>query len=195
MTLFKVRLKQLRKDNNMTQKKLADLLGVSKSTISSYETGSTYPSFDKLFRLANIFNVSLDYFYINMEAYKTNYINGTRVAVISDIPYGLDISAELANISDKTPLNILCYRTISPEYQQNHKEYFIFSDKNIYYIIHIQSDFSAGDTVLACEDGKSAQMYYAVKDGASLTLIDSNNNKLCANVHIIGIAAEATNEY
>lgn len=55
------RLKELREDNNMTQEDLANLLEVTKSTISAYENNTITPSLDKLVKIANKFKVSLDY--------------------------------------------------------------------------------------------------------------------------------------
>ena len=45
----------------MTQKDLADRIGVSKSIISSYESGIRYPSYDVIVKMARIFHVSTDY--------------------------------------------------------------------------------------------------------------------------------------
>jgi transcriptional regulator with XRE-family HTH domain len=55
------KIKSLRKSKNMTQKDLADRIGVSKSIISSYESGIRYPSYDVLVKMARIFHVSTDY--------------------------------------------------------------------------------------------------------------------------------------
>jgi transcriptional regulator with XRE-family HTH domain len=56
-----VRLKSLRKNRGMTQKDLADILGVQKSTISQYETNVNSPSDEIKILMARFFNVSLDY--------------------------------------------------------------------------------------------------------------------------------------
>lgn len=45
----------------MTQKQIADQVGVAVSAISSYEAGNRYPSYAVLIRLARIFHVSTDY--------------------------------------------------------------------------------------------------------------------------------------
>jgi len=194
MTLFKERLKHIRKSNNMTQQELADLLGVSKSTISSYECGVSQPSFDRLIRLANIFNVSLDYFFINMQLERAEYVNSTRVAVVDKIPHGCDIAKELADVSADTPINILYYRSISSECSPDHSEYFIFKQADRLYTIHIQDNYSAGDTVLACIGKGNADIYFSAKDNSGLVLFDRNNTKQNKNVHIIGIVTEAYNE-
>ncbi len=54
-------LKQLRKNNNLTQQNLGTDLGLSKAVISKYETGMGYPTFDVLIRIAEYFGVTTDY--------------------------------------------------------------------------------------------------------------------------------------
>ena len=54
-------LKDLRKNANMTQKELAKELGISKSVISGYEQAARLPSTSMLLKIANVFNVSVDY--------------------------------------------------------------------------------------------------------------------------------------
>ena len=55
------KLKSLRTDKKMTQKQVADRIGLAISAVSSYESGTRYPSYDELVRLAHIFRVSTDY--------------------------------------------------------------------------------------------------------------------------------------
>lgn len=55
------RLYQLRKDHDMTQQELVDRLGLTKYTISSYETDKSDPSDEIKMQLAQIFDVSVDY--------------------------------------------------------------------------------------------------------------------------------------
>ena len=54
-------LKILRLQSGLTQKDLADILGVTKSTVSYYETEERAPSTDILVRLAQYFHVSTDH--------------------------------------------------------------------------------------------------------------------------------------
>ncbi len=58
---FNTRLRQLRRQNNLTQKDLADILGVKATAISNYESNRNEPSFDKLLILSEYFEVSCDY--------------------------------------------------------------------------------------------------------------------------------------
>ena len=54
-------LKTLRLHEEMTQAKLSQKLGLTKSVISAYETGLRLPSYDVLIHIAQIFKVSTDY--------------------------------------------------------------------------------------------------------------------------------------
>ncbi len=54
------RIKLLRTKKNLSQEELGKLIGVTKSTISSYENYCKFPSLDKLVKLAITFNVSTD---------------------------------------------------------------------------------------------------------------------------------------
>jgi len=58
---FKDRLIQLRKENNMSREELANKLNLSYSAISKYETGIRTPDDDIKKKIAEYFNVSLDY--------------------------------------------------------------------------------------------------------------------------------------
>ena len=58
---FKDRLKQLRKNNKITQEHLAKIIGVERSTIGKYESTNTIPSNEILIALSKYFNVSIDY--------------------------------------------------------------------------------------------------------------------------------------
>ena len=58
---FSKRLKELRINEELTQKELAEALNVSTVSISSYETGAKTPSFDMVLNIAKKFNVSIDW--------------------------------------------------------------------------------------------------------------------------------------
>lgn len=54
-------LKELREKNGYTQKRLGELLHVSKNSISHYELGKSMPDISILIEMTDIFDVSLDY--------------------------------------------------------------------------------------------------------------------------------------
>ena len=55
------RIKELRIKNNLTQKKLAEIIKVLDTTLQKFEYGTARPSLDTLLIIANYFDVSLDY--------------------------------------------------------------------------------------------------------------------------------------
>ena len=55
------KLKSLRIENKLTQKQVAERIGLAISAVSSYEAGTRYPSYESLVKLSRIFHVSTDY--------------------------------------------------------------------------------------------------------------------------------------
>ncbi|MBO5462413.1 MAG: helix-turn-helix transcriptional regulator [Clostridia bacterium] len=56
-----MRLRELRKQQNITQLKLAMDLGLNQNAVSRYETGEREADYKTLILLADYFNVSIDY--------------------------------------------------------------------------------------------------------------------------------------
>lgn len=57
---FSEKLQTLRKNKKMSQEQLADLMEVSRQSVSKWESGQAYPEMDKLLMLCKIFDCSLD---------------------------------------------------------------------------------------------------------------------------------------
>lgn len=57
----------LRKQNSLSQEQLADKLGISRQSISKWESEQSVPELDKIVRLSEIFEVSTDYLLKNIE--------------------------------------------------------------------------------------------------------------------------------
>ncbi|MCL2694450.1 MAG: helix-turn-helix domain-containing protein [Oscillospiraceae bacterium] len=57
---FNEKLQQLRKEKGMSQEGLAELLDVSRQTVSKWESGQSYPETEKMIALSEIFGVTLD---------------------------------------------------------------------------------------------------------------------------------------
>ena len=75
---FGTRLKTLRKQAGMTQKELAERIGVTKSVVSFYELKERAPSPDVLIKCASIFRVSTDYL-LGLKEMETLDISGLSV--------------------------------------------------------------------------------------------------------------------
>lgn len=61
MDKFCNKLKELRKDNNLSVLALSKILSVNHSTILRWESGEISPSIDHLINICNHFGVSADY--------------------------------------------------------------------------------------------------------------------------------------
>lgn len=57
---FSEKLQKLRKEKNYSQEQLADMLDVSRQSVSKWESGQTYPEMDKLISLCKIFGCTMD---------------------------------------------------------------------------------------------------------------------------------------
>lgn len=53
-------LKKIRKDNNLSQEQLAEKLGVSRQSVSKWESGLAYPEMDKVLQICQMFNLNVD---------------------------------------------------------------------------------------------------------------------------------------
>ena len=73
---FGEKLAKLRKENNYTQEQLADILEVSRQSISKWESDIAYPETEKLVRIGKLFSCSMDYL-LNDEILEKNGVNST----------------------------------------------------------------------------------------------------------------------
>ena len=84
--MFSKRLKQLRKQQNLTQTELANLLNLSHGAIAMWETDKRQPDNDTLVRLANFFNVSVDYLLgLSNQEYELTDENKQLLAMIDQL--------------------------------------------------------------------------------------------------------------
>jgi len=70
------KIKEARMKIEMTQEQVAEILGVSRQTISNWETGKSYPDIVSVIKMSDLYEVSLDYLLKGKEdETMTNYIN------------------------------------------------------------------------------------------------------------------------
>lgn len=86
-------LKELRTSKGLYQKDLAQYLGIDRTTYVKYERGDSEPNFEMIQKLADFFNVSVDYL-IGREKTVTSNINNVfhlktkKVPLLGDIACG-----------------------------------------------------------------------------------------------------------
>ena len=57
---FADNLKKIRKEYGLSQEQLADKLGVSRQSVSKWESQQAYPEMDKVIQMCNMFNLNID---------------------------------------------------------------------------------------------------------------------------------------
>lgn len=84
---FSEKLQTLRKEKKLSQEQLADMLDVSRQSVSKWESGQTYPEMDKLIELSKIFKCTLDD--LTNDDVKTITSKEKDKGNISNLVYGL----------------------------------------------------------------------------------------------------------
>ena len=73
------RLKELRKENNMTQSELANMLGMAKGTVAMWEMGKRNPSFEALEKMSEIFDRRVEYILGNSDNSSSPELSDSQV--------------------------------------------------------------------------------------------------------------------
>ena len=68
------KLKAARTDAGLTQEQAAERLGVSRQTVSNWETGKTYPDIVSVVKMSDLFHISLDRL-LKEEEHMNDYLN------------------------------------------------------------------------------------------------------------------------
>lgn len=111
----------LRKKNNLSQEELAELIGVTRQTISNWELGETSPDIKQAKSLSKVFNVSLDELTDNdinniliEKVSNTEKLAGITIKLLKIIGISLIVMFAMAVI-------LFLYRIISPSIARNRK--------------------------------------------------------------------------
>ncbi|EJT6495863.1 helix-turn-helix transcriptional regulator [Clostridium perfringens] len=100
---FNNKLKELRKEKNISQEQLAKELNISRQAISKWESGKAYPDIDNLILLRKIFGVSLDE--LIMEEEEKIEENNSKQELIESSEKG--IFEDIDNEEDKFSVNLI----------------------------------------------------------------------------------------
>ncbi len=91
---FGEKLSKLRKENNYTQEQLAQILGVSRQSVSKWESDTSYPETDKLICMARMFNCSTDYLLLDsneISAKQSVIYNSKQSKIIGYILFAISV--------------------------------------------------------------------------------------------------------
>jgi len=76
-----------RKEKNLTQEQLADMMSVTRQSISRWESGVSFPEMEKVVLLAELLNVSCDY--LLNDSYEQQKISTAGKSAVTRLLYGL----------------------------------------------------------------------------------------------------------
>ncbi len=107
-----MRLKELRNKLGLSQTQLANQIGIAQNTLSQYEKGTRQPDHETLKKLADYFDVSIDYLLGRDE---TTQKKGVKIPILGSVPCGIPIEA----IED-----VIGWEEIPKEWTNGGKEYF-----------------------------------------------------------------------
>lgn len=96
------RLKELRKQHQMTQQELGNLINVTKVSICCYEKGTRTPTLETLLEIANVFHVDVNYFFGHDE----------YVIADNENSYGIRMAKEEIEIIEELRKHIVLYEKL-----------------------------------------------------------------------------------
>lgn len=196
------RIKFLRIEKGLTQADLAQILFSTKTTISNYETGYSTPDLDTLLKIADYFNVTMDYLLGRVDKRVPN-----KYGFVSD---EIVIVPILRKVNSKeslfTPGNIEGYEFVNKKLLDENAEYFYYhvTDDSINKIIKEDSlvlfkkssEVRNGQLILYIDKDKPLLRYYykdkiAILESASYNLEHSKlffSDSDVQKENVIGIA-------
>ncbi|CDC08610.1 putative repressor LexA [Clostridium sp. CAG:413] len=197
-------LRAIRKNRNYSMKNLGELIGMSESTISQYETGKRQPDPSTLIKLAEVLNTTVDCLLgldSNLSPINAPLTAGAKIKVFGRVPAGIPVEA-IEDIIDEIE--------ISEKMANDDHEYLallvtgesmlpIYQDGDIV-IIRKKETANTGDDVVAYVNGYDATLkrLQRYKEGIRLKALNPNfESKFYTNaqieslpVRILGIVVE-----
>lgn len=184
MATFKERVKELRIQRHYSQQQVADMMKVTKQTISQYERGVRRPDNEALVALSDIFNVSTDYL-LGKENITPRLVDSEQLKLL-DSPRSIRIPV-LGYVAAGVPISaiedVLDWEEIAPDVSL-HGEFFGLKIKGDsmaprivegdVVIVRCQNDAESGDVVIAQVNGDSATCKRLSKYAAGISLISFN---------------------
>lgn len=177
--MFRIRLKELRENAELSQYAFARALGVAQSTIGNWESGRREPNFQTTQRIAAFFNVSIDYL--------MGAVNEPTASASTSSSTPWPAIPILGNVAAGTPAeaveNIIGYEEISPTLAVTGEFFALRVDgdsmeprmkKGDIVIVRKQEDVESGDIAVVLVNGDAATIKRIKKRPEGLMLIPSN---------------------
>lgn len=168
------RIAQLRKEKKLSQQQLGKELGAAQNTVSNWENGKRDPDHETCIRLAEFFDVTLDYLLGNGSRAGQGSRAGVLIPVLGQVQAGLPVEA----IED-----VLDYEEITPAMART-GEFFALQIRGSsmeprmvegdVVIVRKQDDADTGDTVVVLVNGDEATVKRLKKRPEGIILIPNN---------------------
>lgn len=205
-------IRKYKNKKNLTSKKLAELVGVAKSSISMWEKGINQPNTNKLMKICEVLDITPDMIYdtssyystdenlFDMEAIANKSLKGTRIAVFGTIPAGIPIEAiqEILDYEDIPESMARCGEHFALKIKGDSMSPTILQDDTV--IFRKCENAENGDTCAVMVNGNDATIKKIKKTEKGIFLIPNNptyeplfftNEEIESKpVHIIGKAVE-----
>lgn len=124
-------LKALRKKAHLKQHHIAEAIGISRSAYAYYETGNNMPKMERLVKLADIFNVSVDELLGDLNETAINNENKLNSSIP---PYkdneGYKVSDKFNDLSEFEKMMILKMRLMTPEEKDELQKHLYDTEEN-----------------------------------------------------------------
>lgn len=164
--MFQIKLKQLRENANLSQAKLAQKLHIAQSTVGMWESGKNKPEYNTLLKIAEIFNVSIDYLTGGGDTPQ----KGVKIPVLGVIPAGIPIEA----IED-----IVDWEEVPIDWTKGGKEYFALQVKgDSMYPEYLPDDVVIVQKTPTCESGDDCVVYVNGYDATLKRVIKNPDNSI-----------------
>lgn len=79
---MELKLRELRKNSNLTQEQVGKILNMTQSTYQTYENNRAVPTLENLIKLADYYNVSLDYLCNRHFKDEVGYLNEMQTQIV-----------------------------------------------------------------------------------------------------------------
>ena len=174
------KLIELRKEKKLTQSDLAEVLGISRQAYSNYEAGKRQPDNETMLKLAEYFNVSVDYLLgRDDKPVSAPRRKGVRIPVYGEVAAGVPIET-IENFDSENPDD---WEEISEDMARGGDFFALrihgdsmepkISNGDIV-IVRLQPDVENGETAIVKVNGDSATCKKIKKTPQGLMLISTN---------------------
>lgn len=191
------RLRELRKEKDLTQEELASKLKISKSALGMYETGKRIPTWETMEAIADFFNVDMDFLYgkTKVKNKLKHFNNSTHLSIYEREEQNINFCekpknkvAVLGTVQAGIPIeaieDILGYEELSPNMVESGAEYFAlrvkgdsmlprFQEGDVV-IVRKQSDVNHDDIAIVLVGNEEATIKRIVKSEVGIMLVANN---------------------